>query len=203
MVKIYVLKNPETNEIKYVGRSVNPDGRYRVHIHLALRSKHKNKKDAWICSLLKQNLKPKMEIIEEVTNERVIEREKYWIEELRKTCDLKNARDYIENNYLFSEESRRKMSESHKGKKLTEEQKKKIGEKSRGNKRRLGCKNSEESKKIVSKIVLQFEKDETFVKEWPSTKRASIELKLSQGNISMVALGYRKTCGGYIWKYKY
>ena len=34
-VKIYVLKNPITNNIHYVGRSFSPDVRYRIHIHLA------------------------------------------------------------------------------------------------------------------------------------------------------------------------
>lgn len=203
-VKIYVLINPETNKTHYVGRSVNPAGRYRVHIHLSRRSKRKNKKDAWICSLLNKGIKPQMKIIEEVINDKAIEREKFWIKELRKTCDLKNARDYIENNYLFSEESRKKMSESAKGNtckrgtKLSKETKKLIAESKKG------FKHSEESKKLTSKIVLQFEKDGTFVKEWPSTKRAAKELGLHQSLISLTALGRnnRKTTGGFIWKYK-
>lgn len=203
-VKIYVLKNPETNKIHYVGRSVSPNVRYRQHIHLAKRSKHKDRKNAWICSLLTKNLKPLMEIIECVTQESAVEREMYWIKELKKTCDLKNDRDYVENNYLFSEESRKRMSDSHKGKKLTQEQKEKIGIASKGNKHKLGVKQSEEFKKKVSKIVLQYNKDGTFVKEWPSTKEVERCLGLKQGLISVTALGrkYRKTCGGYIWKYK-
>lgn len=203
-VKIYVLKNPETNEIHYVGRSVNPNGRYRVHIYLAKESKHKNKKDAWICSLLNKGLKPIMEIIDSVNAVDSIEKEKYWIEKYRETCDLKNSRDYIENDYLFSDESRKKMSDSHKGKNLTEEQKKKIGEKSRGNKYRLGIRPSDETLKKISKPILQYEKDGTFIKEWTSGAEAARELGLNQGLISSSALniGYRKSHGGFVWKYK-
>lgn len=203
-VKIYVLKNPITNEIHYVGRSLNPEVRYRMHIHLSKKSKHKNKKDAWICCLLNSNLKPLMEIIDVVSEKDAINKERYWIETLRETNDLKNCRDFIENNYLFSEESRKKMSESAKGNtskrgtKISEETKRKISESKKGTKQ---TKNNIEKK---SKIVLQYEKNGTFIKEWPSTKDASRGTGLHQPLISLTALGkgYRKTCGGYIWKYK-
>ena len=204
-VKIYVLKNPETNQIHYVGRSVNPKGRYRVHIHLALKSKHKNIKDAWICSLLNKNTKPTLEIIESVNQSEAIEREKFWIEELRKTCDLKNSRDYIENTYLFSEESRKKMSESHKGKPssrkgttTSNETKEKI------RKSKTGIKCLESTKIKLGKPVLQYDKNGKFIKEWNSTKEVERTLGLKQTLISSTALGrkYRKTCGGFIWKYK-
>jgi hypothetical protein len=203
-VKIYVLKNPETGLIHYVGRSVTPNVRYRNHLHLARKNIHKNKKDAWICSLLDRKLKPLLEIIEVTTIEQATEREKFWIEELFKTCDLKNCRDYIENNYLFSVESRLKMSESHKGKTLTEEQKKKIGDKSRGNKYRLGQKQSKKEIENKSKIILQYTKDNIFIKEWPSGVEASKTLGLKQSLISATARGekYRKSTGGFIWKYK-
>lgn len=201
-VKIYVLKNPETNKIHYVGRSVSPNVRYRQHIHLAKRSKHKDRKSAWICSLLTKNLKPLMEIIECVTQESAVEREMYWIKELKKTCDLKNDRDYVENNYLFSEESRKRMSNSAKGNtskkgtKVSEEGKKRIGDAKRG------IKQSKECIKKKSKILLQYKKDGTFIKEWENSVIVSNKLKISQGNISSNALGYRKSAGGYTWKFK-
>jgi len=204
-VKIYVLKNPETNKIHYVGRSVNPNGRYRVHIHLALKSKHKNRKDAWICGLLNKNLRPTMEIIETVKQTEAIEREKFWIEEYRKTCDLKNSRDYIENNYLFSEETRKKMSESHKGKPSGKKgTTTSIEVKEKIRKSKTGIKCPESAKIKLGKPVLQYDKNGTFIKEWISTKEVERTLGLKQALISVTALGrkYRKTCGGFIWKYK-
>jgi hypothetical protein len=201
-VKIYVLKNPTTNNIHYVGRSFSPDVRYRMHIHLAKKSKHKNKKDAWICSLLKIGLKPKMEIIDITTTTDAINKERYWIETLKETCDLKNCRDYTENNYLFSEESRKKMSEAAKrtcnrrGTKTSEEGRINIGNSKRG------IKQNKEHIEKKSKKLLQYEKNGTFVKEWENSVVAGNTLKISQGNISMTALGYRKSAGGYIWKFK-
>lgn len=50
----------------------------------------------------------------------------------------------------LSEETRKKMSESRKGKPKSEEHKKKISEAKKGNKNMLGKKHSAESKKIMS-----------------------------------------------------
>lgn len=203
-VKIYILKNPLTNNIHYVGRSLNPENRYRSHIHLAIKNKHKNKKDAWICSLINQNLKPKMEVIDVVLESEAIIKEKEWIEKLWLNNDLKNSRDYIEQDYLFSEEARKKMSEAAKrtcnkrGTITSEETKKRISDSLKGKKQK------KEQIEKKSKIVLQYEKNGTFVKEWSSTKEASRGTNLPQSLISSTALGrgYRKTCGGFIWKYK-
>lgn len=203
-VKIYVLKNPLTDEIHYVGRSLNPNVRYRSHIYLAKKSKKKNKKDAWICSLINSNLKPKMEIIDSVLEKFAIEKEMFWINELKKTFDLKNERDYVENGYLFSEDARKKMSESAKrtcnrrGSITSEEGRKNIG------KAKLGIKQSSEQIRKKSKPILQYTKDGKLIREWESGQVASKELKLRQSLISLTALGRggRKTCGGFIWKFK-
>ena len=120
-VYFYTLKCPITNDVKYVGRSVNPDGRYRQHIHSGKCEGHKDRKGAWIKSLLDKDLKPIMEIIDKLENyidiEEVKRREESLILEFRKTCDLKNDRDIVDNGYNFSKESRQKMSDAQKGKK--------------------------------------------------------------------------------------
>lgn len=203
-VKIYVLKSPENNEIKYVGRSIKPESRYRVHLYLAKKNKLKNKKDAWICNLLNKNKKPILEIIDEVNLNEAISRERFWIEKLRKTCDLKNSRDYVENNYLFSKESRKKMSEAAKrtcnrrGSTTSEEGRKNIG------KAKKGIKQSKKQILQKSKPILQYDKNGVLLNEWASSAEASRILNLNQGLISAVANNckYRKTHGGYIWKLK-
>ena len=53
----------------------------------------------------------------------------------------------------FSEETKKKMSESGKRKHLSEEHKKKIGETKKGNKNMLGKKHSAESKKRMSEAM--------------------------------------------------
>jgi hypothetical protein len=202
LVKIYVLKNPETGSIHYVGRTLNEKTRYRQHIFQGRKSKHKNRKNAWIMSILNKELKPIMEIIEEVRQEDAIEREMYWIAELKKTCDLKNERDFIENNYLYSEESRKRMSEAQigntnkRGTKLTEEQKYNCGNYRRGKKQ------SKEEKTKRYKPVIEFDLDGNIITEWPSATDAARAHGTSQGIISSVAIGKRNSWFGVVWKYK-
>ena len=50
--------------------------------------------------------------------------------------------------------------------------------------------------------ILQYTKDNIFVREWDSATSASKKLNISQGNITECCKGKRKTCSGYIWKYK-
>jgi len=209
-VKIYVLKDPSDNNIFYVGRSVNIKTRYGQHIFLARQNKYKNKKDAKICSILNRRLKPIIEIIDELPQEPiqvVKDREMYWITEYRKKYDLKNDRDFVDNGYLFSEESRKKMSDSHKnyylthessckGRTLTDVQKNNI---SNGMK---NVKRSSESYVCISKPVLQFSKDNIFIKEWISGSCASNELNISQSNINLVCNNKRQTAGNFKWKFK-
>lgn len=57
---IYVLKDPTTFEIRYVGLSSNVDKRYIEHI----KDKVTSYKQRWVNTLLKNNEKPLLEIIE-------------------------------------------------------------------------------------------------------------------------------------------
>lgn len=56
--------------------------------------------------------------------------------------------------------------------------------------------------KSMSKSVLQFDKNGNFIKEWISANEVGRILKLHQPNISRCCKGERKTCGGFIWRYK-
>jgi len=102
-------------------------------------------------------------------------------------------------------EARKKMSEIQKGKKLSLETRKKIGEFHKGNKYNLGKKHSlEHSRKIGkanSKSVLQFSKDNIFIKQFDSMIDASIKLNIHNSSISEVCNNKRKTAGGFIWRY--
>jgi hypothetical protein len=58
------------------------------------------------------------------------------------------------------------------------------------------------SSKDKFKPVLQFDLDGNFIKEWPSQKEASHQLKIAQGNISSVLNNNRFSAGGFSWKFK-
>lgn len=53
-----------------------------------------------------------------------------------------------------------------------------------------------------AKPILQYSIDGTFIKEWDCAVDAAKKLNLSQSGISEVLKGKRKTSGGFIWKYK-
>ena len=52
------------------------------------------------------------------------------------------------------------------------------------------------------RAVLQFDKDNNFIKEWESAKDAANILNLHGPNIAKVCKGKYKTTGGFIFKYK-
>ena len=56
--------------------------------------------------------------------------------------------------------------------------------------------------KALSKPVGQYTLDGELVKKWPSTMEVQRQAGFSQGYISKVANGKRKTAYGFIWKYK-
>lgn len=78
-IKIYKLLDPITNEIRYIGKTKNALlKRYKEHIYRA-KQEHDSHVYCWIRKLLKDNLKPIIELVEECTEENWEEREKYWI----------------------------------------------------------------------------------------------------------------------------
>ena len=83
----------------------------------------------------------------------------------------------------FSKESREKMSLSAKGRLLSKEAKQKVSD-------------------YQSIAVLQFTKNNEFVKEWKSAREATQTLNIYQGGICKVCKGKLKSAGGFIWKYK-
>lgn len=50
--------------------------------------------------------------------------------------------------------------------------------------------------------ILQFTKDGTFIKEWPSAHEACRQLGISQPHICNCLKGRRKHAGGFVWRYK-
>lgn len=77
---IYVLIDPNTNLVRYVGKSNNPKRRYYKHCY---RSKKNTHKVNWINSLLDENKKPVLNIIDEVPVNDWIFWESYWISQLK------------------------------------------------------------------------------------------------------------------------
>jgi hypothetical protein len=77
---IYTLIDPRTNLARYVGRSCNPEARYKGHVYKTA-NRELTVKGKWISELRALGLRPSMTVVENVesTTEKVIERERRWI----------------------------------------------------------------------------------------------------------------------------
>ena len=78
---IYGLIDPNTNIIRYIGKSDKPKTRLSNHIQTSKKSK--THKSNWINSLIKEKKKPIITILEEVNIENWEEREKFWIKKYK------------------------------------------------------------------------------------------------------------------------
>ena len=109
----------------------------------------------------------------------------------------KSSGKYLEG---YAQDEKGYLKVSLKGKKLSEETKRKIGEKSKG--RKL----SEEVKRLLSKLkskqVNQIDKTTgEIIHQWSSATEAAKQLGYNHSLISACCKGERKTHMGYIWKY--
>jgi len=125
MTKIYTLVDPRTNEIRYVGKTVQNLSK-RLNTHIRESQKTFNHKSCWIKSLSKIGLRPIIEIIEEVPDEDWNDSEKFYISYLRFLgFKLTNTSDGGE-IFVPIKQIQKSLSDCGKGRKHTDETKKKI-----------------------------------------------------------------------------
>lgn len=120
---IYKLTDPITHEIRYIGQTDNIKRRYNDHISSSINknsSSYNTYKCCWIRKVINNNLFPIIEIIEECDTLEISNiREKYYINKL--TMDgYKLTNSYVSDVTEFSIETKKKMSNSRKGKTLEE-----------------------------------------------------------------------------------
>lgn len=110
MVKIYVLKDPRNNSVRYVGATVATlKKRLTGHIWDA-RHLTGTRKINWIKQLLELGLKPIIELIEE-TEDWII-REKYWVAYYKQRTELVNATSGGEGVFRKDKNSVKRSSEA-------------------------------------------------------------------------------------------
>lgn len=146
---IYVLREPNSEGVRYVGLTSNPKNRLIKHIgHWGGDRTHRV---CWIKSLKSRGLLPEMEVIESgLTLQDAKQKEIDYIK-LFKACGARLVNRTMGGDgglgYRHSDATKEKISQQRKGKKIhTEEWKKRIGLIHKGNKYLLGSKQSEESK---------------------------------------------------------
>jgi hypothetical protein len=76
---IYILKDPISSEIRYVGKSNNPENRIKRHMGEYSLIESWTSKNKWLLYLKNNNLSPIMEVIDEGDNDNINELEIKWI----------------------------------------------------------------------------------------------------------------------------
>lgn len=117
---IYKLIDPETLEIRYIGKANDPADRLKQHIAHSQNQSKDTHAGHWIASLCKRDLKPLLEIIEEVPFAIWETRELYWIEwHLQHGHPLTNTYFGGKGVGMVPPVVRAKMSKARKGKSPT------------------------------------------------------------------------------------
>lgn len=185
--KIYSLNDPETNEIRYIGKTVSPLYK-RLSSHY--RDKSHSYKVHWISSLKEKKLKPKIVLVEICDETNWEEREKYWISYYREHTRL--------TNYLDGGQGQQK------GYKHTDEAKEKIRIAAIKNNKGKFEKGRQWERKMADgnlKKILQYSLDGEFIQEWKGVITASVSLKIDKSSITSCLKGRTTRAGKFQWRY--
>lgn len=122
---IYKLIDPNTKKVRYIGQTICPI-KQRLQKHLSDCKRFNTHVACWINSLSNNNLKPDIEVLEIVELSKLDEREIFYIAKFREDgCDLTNTHLGGQCNRIYSEETKRKIANSLKGKVQSKETKEK------------------------------------------------------------------------------
>lgn len=202
--KIYKLIDPITNEIRYIGRTIQTlENRLKKH----LKAEDKSHRVNWIKSLTKNNLIPKIELICETTTfEDCCELEIFYIKKYKKEgIRLVNMTDGGDGSIGFkhSEETIIKLKES--AKKRVQNYNYITTLKEHGLKQ---WNDKTENEKLLNKLnqkgrrnIKQFTLEGVFVKEFISLREIERELGYFRANITPCLKGEFKQAYNFIWKY--
>ncbi len=201
-VKVYSLLDPRDNQVRYIGKSLNTKKRLRKHIKES-RESTKSHKKAWINGLLKNNLKPILEIVDEVPNKEWKFWEIHYISLFRSWgFDLVNSTNGGEGvekgnipwNKGIKGSIPRNSTTFKKGSKIGKETRIKKGQ-------RLSPKTEFKKGNIPfnQKNVLQFDLKGNFIKEYNSYKEAAKSIKVTYAAIGYCIKRGTNKCKGFIW----
>lgn len=202
---IYCITNKINNK-KYIGQTVySIDNRWKEH----LGSSNRNEDNFLIHNAIKKYGKENffIEKLEECSNDKLDEREKYWI--LKEKTFCKNNQGY---NLTYGGEGVIKYSDEeilnlwkkgYTGTDIAKELGANIGTIcARLN--QLVAKEEIQKRKVkkIAKPVLQYDLYGDFIKEWESAAQAEKELNVSSSSITRCCKKQRTVSFNYLWKYK-
>lgn len=114
---VYTITDPITNEVRYVGKTMQGEQRFRDHLKKSS-LKHNSHKNQWLKTILVQNLKPIFSVVEAFTDPNdLYEAEKRWVKHYKDLgCNLTNLTEGGDgtHGYKHSEDSLNVMSQKRK-----------------------------------------------------------------------------------------
>src|ERR1035437_6239545 len=179
---IYTLKDPTTNEIRYIGKTSYVKQRLYAHIK-ECKTNMKSHKISWVKSLLEKGEKPIIEIIDEVPISEWEYWEIYWISQFKTWgFNLTNISTggTSGNNYKRNNDTKLKMRKSKLGTHLSQEHKDRISESVK-----LKAKESPNYNKCYDKSIF-LDKDllfQKYITENLSIPKLSIYFEVSEKTI--------------------
>lgn len=197
MTSFIVYKHTCPNGKCYIGitSKSNPNQRWRDGRPYIGDRKHLTKWGAAIVKYGWENILHEI-LHTNLTKEEACNYEKQYIKyykDLNQCYNMTEGGDGIW-GYKFTDEQRKKISDSHKGLKQSQETINKRVQKN------IGQHRSDESKKKKSIPVLQFDLNGNFIKEYFGCREATRQTGIF--HIVDVCKGIRKSAGGYFWKFK-
>lgn len=125
-VHIYALMDPETDAVRYIGKTITPEIRLAMHL-CEKRGTHKNN---WLHKLRAKGLRPVMVVIETIRNSDDgdwQERERFWIAHYRALGEpITNLDTGGNGGKLQAAETKEKIRQANLGRVVTEETRLKI-----------------------------------------------------------------------------
>jgi len=199
-VYIYALIDPTNQNLRYIGKTVNPHNRLKQHLSDKDDSPHKVN---WINKLQRQGLKPVLSVLEVCTDADWPDRERFWIRVLQPDLNIGRGG---EGNTLPSlpESTREAMSASQRRRhQLDPSLALKTAERMKGNTYSKGIPASEKQRAIARQAKYRAK---TWKVKTPDGEEITVfslqpfckEHGLSQGNLSQTLTGQRKHHKGYI-----
>ena len=218
---IYILSEPSTNQIRYVGKTKDPKRRFKRHI--SERFIHDSYKDRWVRKMVENGELPEITVIDTVEDVEWVFWEKFYISYFKFIgCNLTNGTEGGDEppstkGRKHTIESRMKMSNTKKGKPIpwlnngierTESHKKNLSISCKGRiSPNKGNKYTDEFRKKLSKSstvkrkVNQLSLDGVLIKTWDSIAEAQKTLQIRHISEVCRNVNQHKTSGGFIWQY--
>jgi len=173
---IYTLSDPETNDIKYVGKTNNTSRRFKKHTSKSTLLNENTIKSKWILSLMDRGFLPIFEVLDNGDDNVINDLEIYWISQLK-------SWGYKLNNMTDGGDGFKGNNNSQK----------------RSEYSRFLIKMNNKSRKDI----IQFDLDNNFINHHLSAHDAERETGFHRPHISGCCKGLKgyDTCHGYYFRY--